>query len=111
MYLPQRFVALGCPISPEWLVGVPSPVNTAIDTIFSVEELEKLFQEQCTEYKDTVLDSDTKLSDCGYIDTTNGCVMKSETLIDIAHTKSACDLAKRTHEQQSCIDLVQRKNV
>lgn len=82
------------------MLGARRPATAAVNKFLSLEKLEVLFEEWFAEYKDKVLGSDARLLNCGYVDTTSGCVMTSDTVMHITRSKRAADVRKRAQEQQ-----------
>ena len=57
-------------------------------TLWSVDELQKKwFKERQIEYRDEVFGSDTVVVQFGYVDTTNGCVMNTFSVMEMIKKK------------------------
>ena len=57
--------------------------ETSNAKVLTVEQLSDAYDSERVQLRNATLGADGKMLDCGYFDAKNGCVMTSETVLDI----------------------------
>ena len=91
------------PLDVSCLLDTPRPASAACGApIISVESLEKAYQENRLELRNATLGTDAKMLDCGYVNSQNGCVMTSGTVLELMQKKE-CEQRKKREEGERVV--------
>ena len=90
------------PLQPSKLICMPLPESSAEDAkIIGVEELFAMLKKRREEMRSTVLGSDAKITQSGFINTEHGCVVTTKDAMELAVKKAEMDKRKKDEVERN----------
>ena len=92
------------PVDSSKLINVERPADaTSAATFLTVEELQAAYEAKRIELRNATLGEDAKMLDCGYVDTSNGCVMTSANVLDLMRKRQEEIKCKKEKEKREAV--------